>query len=185
MNGDSVQKVSDLSLWTIGHSTRSLDEFLELLSSNQIRLLVDVRSYPGSKRFPQFNRDRLSTELTARQICYQHLARLGGRRKGLRDSKNTAWQNSSFRAYADHMESAEFKQGINELLELAREERTAIMCAEALWWKCHRGLIADYLKVIGVEVFHIINEKHVELHPYTTAAQIIEGELSYRGLLSM
>jgi uncharacterized protein (DUF488 family) len=170
-------------LWTIGHSTRKAEEFQELLRTNQIFSLVDVRSYPSSRTYPQFNRAELSSALSQMGIDYYHLPALGGRRKPKPESRNTAWQNSSFRAYADHMESAEFEQGINVLLELAREKRTTIMCAEAVWWSCHRSLIADYLKAGGIEVLHILSATRVELHPYTSAARIVEGKLSYRGLL--
>ena len=100
-----------------------------------------------------------------------------------RDSKNTAWQNASFRAYADHLDSEEFKKGIDELLELAQARHTAVMCAEALWWRCHRGLIADFLKANDVEVIHILSAEKTEIHPYTSAARIVEGRLSYEGLL--
>ena len=173
----------DITVWTIGHSTRSTAEFNQLLVGQGIKALVDVRSFPGSRRYPQFNRAQLSTELNAIGIEYHHLAGLGGRRKPRSDSQNTAWQNASFRAYADYMESNEFEQRISELLKLAREKKTAIMCAEAVWWSCHRSLISDYLKSKGVEVLHIINAKRTEPHPYTAAARIVNGELSYRGLL--
>jgi uncharacterized protein (DUF488 family) len=172
-----------LTVWTIGHSTRILDEFIQILRSNEIACLVDVRSFPGSRRYPQFNRKELSEALKGAGIEYRHLASLGGRRKAAADSLNTAWRNESFRAYADHMASEEFKRGVGELLEVARDKRTAIMCAEAVWWRCHRGLISDYLKSERVEVIHLIDEVRSETHPYTTAARIVDGRLSYRGLL--
>lgn len=171
------------AVWTIGHSTRTDDEFKQLLLTNQIGSLVDVRSFPGSRRYPQFNTAELSSSLRNAGINYYHLPALGGRRKPQAESKNTAWQNASFRAYADHMESDEFKKGIKDLLEWAGERRTAIMCAEAVWWSCHRSLISDYLKAQGTEVLHIINATRVEPHPYTSAARIVEGRLSYQGLL--
>jgi uncharacterized protein (DUF488 family) len=171
------------TVWTIGHSTRLIQDFLALLFSHSVKSLVDVRSYPGSRRYPQFNRATLGATLAAEGIDYHHVAGLGGRRRPTPQSKNTAWQNPSFRAYADHMESEDFEQGIGELLRLALEHQTAIMCAEAVWWRCHRGLIADYLKASGVRVLHIIDVAHVEEHPYTTAARIIDGKLSYVGLL--
>jgi uncharacterized protein (DUF488 family) len=172
-----------LTIWTIGHSTRSAEEFNQILIIHGIENLVDVRTFPGSRRHSQFNRDQLSNALAAIAINYHHLPGLGGRRQPSENSKNIAWKNSSFRGYADHMESAEFKKGIEILLELARVERTAIMCAEAVWWRCHRGLIADYLKASDVDVVHIIDEKHIQKHPYTTAARIVDGRLSYQGLL--
>jgi len=172
-----------LTIWTIGHSTRSFDEFQKLLEANEIKCLVDVRSFPGSRRYPHFNREELSISLDATGIRYEHVPELGGRRKPNADSVNTAWKNASFRAYADHMESAEFKKGIEKLLELAHQQSVAIMCSEAVWWSCHRSLIADYLKSEGVEVLHILSEAKVQSHPYTSAARIVEGKLSYRGLL--
>lgn len=144
---------------------------------------MDVRSFPGSRRYPHFNQAPLAEELTAKGIEYHHLPNLGGRRKPRPDSQNTAWQNASFRAYADHMESTEFSEGIDHLLEIGREKRTAIMCAEAVWWSCHRSLISDYLKSNGVEVVHIVSAGRIQSHPYTAAARIVEGKLSYRGLL--
>jgi uncharacterized protein (DUF488 family) len=168
---------------TIGHSTRSREEFQRLLLAHQISTLVDVRSFPGSRRYPHFNQTELAADLHIIGIAYHHLKSLGGRRKLLSQSKNTAWQNASFRAYADHMDSDEFKRGITDLLALAQQQRTAIMCAEAVWWRCHRGLIADYLKVNGTEVIHIIDVARTESHPFTTAARIVDGELSYQGLL--
>lgn len=170
------------AIWTVGHSTRSAEEFNHLLSVHEIAVLVDVRSFPGSRRYPQFNKEQLQQSLAAAGICYHHSPALGGRRQPSANSKNLAWQNASFRAYADHLDSDEFKQGIKELLELALTERTAVMCAEALWWRCHRSLIADYLQSRGWEVLHIQNEKQAEPHPYTSAAMIVEGRLSYEGL---
>src|SRR4026208_435677 len=170
-------------IWTVGHSTRSSEEFGEILSAHGIQVLVDVRSFPGSRRYPQFNKPALSELLSQRGIDYKHEPRLGGRRTPRADSHNTAWNDVSFRAYADHMETDEFRNGVETLLELAHEARTAVMCAEALWWRCHRGLISDYLKASGHTVIHIIDAKKTEEHPFTSAARIVDGELSYRGLL--
>jgi uncharacterized protein (DUF488 family) len=111
---------------------------------------------------------------------YVHFAELGGRRKPHPDSPNTAWRNEAFRGYADHMESPEFLRGIDAMQKLSLGKRTAVMCAEAVWWQCHRSLISDWLKVRGMEVLHILSENKVEPHPYTSAAQIIDGRLSYR-----
>ena len=172
-----------LTIWTVGHSTRSSIEFTQLLLDHHIEALVDVRSFPGSRRYPHFNRTELAEQLHSNDVEYFHLASLGGRRKPRADSQNTAWQNASFRAYADHMESEEFEQGIRELLRIGSLKRTAIMCAEAVWWSCHRSLISDFLKSNEVKVMHIINLNRVEEHPYTAAARIVEGKLSYRGLL--
>ncbi len=176
-------KEDPLRVWTVGHSTRSADEFSSILMAHQIACLVDVRSFPGSRRYPQFNKPELKQNLEDAGILYSHIVELGGRRRPTKDSKNTAWQNASFRAYADHTATAEFEKGISELLGLAKSKRTAVMCAEALWWRCHRSLIADFLKAKGVEVIHIIDARKTEIHPYTSAARIIDGELSYEGLL--
>lgn len=173
-----------LSIWTIGHSTRSAADFNEILLAHEISALVDVRSFPGSRRYPHFNKAELARALEEVGIRYAHNPKLGGRRRPSPHSRNTAWKNASFRAYADHMESEEFQKGIQELLELANEKRAAIMCAEALWWRCHRSLIADFLKAKDVEVIHILDGKKTEAHPYTAAARILEGNLSYEGLLA-
>ena len=171
------------TIWTIGHSTRSAEEFVHLLTAHQIETLVDVRSFPGSRRYPHFNKAELSQLLEQAGIEYHHMPQLGGRRKPNPNSKNAAWKNASFRAYADHIETKEFEQGIAGLSELASSKRTAVMCAEALWWRCHRSLISDYLKATGVEVIHVVDEKTTQPHPYTSAARIIDGRLSYEGLL--
>jgi uncharacterized protein (DUF488 family) len=172
-----------MKVWTVGHSTRSGEEFIQILRAHGIEVLVDVRTFPGSRRYPQFNREALSETLKESGIEYRHEPRLGGRRKARPDSRNSAWRNEQFRGYADHMETEEFKNGVRELLELASSKRVAIMCAEAVWWRCHRSLISDYLKAEGHEVVHILDEKKTEEHPYTSAARIVDGELSYRGLL--
>jgi uncharacterized protein (DUF488 family) len=169
-----------LRIWTIGHSTRTIEKFIAALKAHDIKLLADVRSLPGSRRYPQFNKDRLIKSLKEHGICYEHFPELGGRRKPKKDSQNTAWRNASFRSYADYMETEEFRKGIERLVELAKETGpTAIMCAEAVWWRCHRALISDYLKVRGIEVMHIVDANKGEPHRYTSAAQIVNGELSY------
>ena len=170
-----------MKIWTIGHSTRSIEDFILLLKQNGIKLLADVRSLPGSKRYPQFNRESLAVSLGTHGIRYEHFPELGGRRKTKPDSRNTAWRNASFRGYADYMETNEFSKGIERLLDLANEAGpTAIMCAEAVWWRCHRALISDYLKARGIEVIHIVDRGKSEPHPYTSAAHIVNGELSYK-----
>ena len=171
------------SIWTIGHSTLTIKQFLGMLSSFQIELLVDVRSFPGSRRYPHFNKEKLRSSLASGGIEYMHMPDLGGRRKTRPDSKNVAWRNESFRGYADYMETAAFREAIDRLIERARDRRTAIMCAEAVWWRCHRSLIADYLKAAGITVTHILGESKSDEHPFTSAAQIINGKLSYRGVL--
>lgn len=172
-----------VKIWTVGHSTRSAEEFTRILQAHDIEVLVDVRTFPGSRRYPQFDREALAESLSENQIEYKHEPRLGGRRTPRPDSHNTAWRNAQFRGYADHMETEDFQNGVRELLELASSKRVAVMCAEAVWWRCHRSLIADYLKAEGHEVIHIIDEKKTEEHPFTSAARVIDGRLSYRGLL--
>ena len=171
------------TIWTVGHSTRTFEKFAEILLAHEIKVLVDVRSFPGSRRYRQFNREALAQALGEIGIKYRHEPRLGGRRTPRADSHNTAWKNPSFRAYADHMESETFRSGVEDLLEVAASERTAVMCAEAVWWRCHRSLIADYLKAEGHTVLHIIDQHKSEEHPFTSAARIVKGKLSYRGLI--
>ena len=168
-----------LTIWTIGHSTRTLREFLDALQSQGIEALADVRKLPGSRRYPHFDQEPLAVSLRTEAIEYHHFPELGGRRKPRPDSRNTAWRHPSFRAYADHMESAEFAGAVSRLCALAKERRTAIMCAEAVWWRCHRSLIADYLKARGWCVLHILDAQKVQEHPFTSAARVVDGELSY------
>ena len=169
----------ELTIWTIGHSTRTLSEFIELLAVHEIKALADVRRFPASHRHPHFDQDALRTSLPEVGVEYVPLLELGGRRRPHPDSQNTLWRNESFRGYADYMETEGFRAGIERLLELARRKRTAVMCAEAVWWRCHRSLIADYLKAAGVCVRHIIDKTKSELHPYTAAARFRDGTLSY------
>jgi uncharacterized protein (DUF488 family) len=167
-------------IWTIGHSTRTIDEFISLLKANQIKLLVDVRSLPGSTRYPQFNKETLADSLGKVGIRFEHFPELGGRRKARSDSRNTAWRNASFRGYADYMETEQFHKGIERLLDLASKSGpSSIMCAEAVWWRCHRGLISDYLKARGIEVMHILDANKIQPHPYTSAAKVVNGKLNY------
>ena len=167
-------------VWTIGHSTRNLEDFIAALAAHGIKLLADVRLLPGSKRYPHFNSDALAAALAANGIGYEHFRELGGRRKPRRDSANTAWRNNAFRGYADYMETPEFAAGIERLLELSDAAGpVALMCAEAVWRRCHRGLVSDYLKARGIEVVHIYDAKKAEPHPWTSAATIVDGRLSY------
>jgi uncharacterized protein (DUF488 family) len=144
-----------LTVFTIGHSTRPIDEFLSMLQAHGVRRLVDVRTVPRSGHNPQFNREELSRALHGRRLPYRHLPALGGLRRPRPDSVNTAWRNESFRGYADYMQTPEFQQALDLLMELAGQEPTAIMCAEAVPWRCHRSLIADALLVRGIEVLEI------------------------------
>jgi uncharacterized protein (DUF488 family) len=168
-------------LWTIGHSTRSEAEFLDLLDEHGIEAVADVRRYPGSRRMPQFGSSALEASLKAHGLEYLWLPSLGGRRKPNPDSPNTAWRNASFRGYADYLHTEPFAEGFTALLSVGYGFRTAIMCAEALWWRCHRGLIADVLKSLGFEVVHIVGPGSSSPHPYTAAARLEGGRLSYSG----
>ena len=168
-----------LKIWTIGHSTRDIGQFMDLLKENEIHALADVRSFPGSRKFPHFGAESLSRSLAEAEIQYIPFKQLGGRRRVQPGSPHTVWRNEAFRGYADYMETADFKKGIEELLRLARKRRTAIMCSEAVWWRCHRSMIADYLKAAGVTVVHIIAPGKAVTHPYTTAAKIVNGVLTY------
>jgi uncharacterized protein (DUF488 family) len=167
-------------IWTIGHSNRELEDFIKILKSFKIELVADVRSLPGSNRFPHFNKESLRKSLKEHTIYYVHIPELGGRRNFDKDSKNTAWKNKSFRGYADYMESEDFKNGIKVLLDYAKKMKTVIMCAEALWWRCHRSMISDYLKSIGIIVNHIMDILKYSEHSYTSPAKIEEGKLTYR-----
>jgi uncharacterized protein (DUF488 family) len=167
------------TILTIGHSTRPVEELLGLLRENGVEMLTDVRRYPASRRYPQFNREALERSLPESGIGYVWLPELGGRRTPRQDSRNTAWRNAGFRGYADYMETEPFQLAIGQVLQQAQERRTAIMCAEQAWQQCHRGLISDFLKARGVEVTHILGRGRTELHPWTAAAHLVNGELSY------
>ena len=169
-------------LWTIGHSTRALSDFLKLLVENNVRTIVDVRRFPGSRRYPQFNQEALRSALEIAGYRYVPMAQLGGRRQPAQQSHNLRWRNAAFRGYADYMESADFERAVEELLALAESDRVAIMCSEAVWWRCHRSLIADYLKSKGIHVIHILNPGQTLTHPYTAAARLENGSLTYRPL---
>ncbi|HUL19492.1 MAG TPA: DUF488 domain-containing protein [Steroidobacteraceae bacterium] len=168
-----------MTIWTIGHSTRAIEEFLGLLSEVRIETITDVRSFPGSRKYPQYGGAALATTLAGHGIGYDWLPALGGRRRVSPDSPNTAWRNAAFRGYADYMSSPEFAQGLGQLIQLASQARTAMMCAEAVWWRCHRSMIADTLCVRGIEVVHILDAKHHVVHPMTSPARVVGGVLSY------
>ena len=166
-------------IWTIGHSTRPIEIFIEMLKSFDISFLADIRNYPGSKRYPQYNKENLDQSLKDVHIIYRHFKDLGGRRKPMINSVNTAWRNSAFRGYADYMETITFQKAAEELMEVAEKQRTVYMCSEAVWWSCHRSLLSDYLKIRGWNVYHIMDIKKATEHPYTKAARIENGELHY------
>lgn len=166
------------SLFTIGHSTRSLEQFLGLLAREGATHLVDVRAFPASARYPHFSQPDFQRSLVDAGLRYTHLPSLGGRRRGRRDSHNTQWRNASFRAYADYMETREFKEALEDLLALASLEPTAIMCAEAVPWRCHRFLISDAAVAAGSSVLHIL-DAGAEAHRLTSFGRIDSGRVRY------
>lgn len=173
-------------IWTIGHSTRSADEFIALLNSSGITGLADVRTIPRSRRHPHFAREALAARLAREGIEYRHFAALGGLRKPRPDSPNGAWRNDAFRGYADHMMTPEFARAVDELLEFARQCPVAVMCAEAVWWQCHRMLLSDALTARGVDVQHIMSQRgkrSLQPHRLTPFAQLESEKVSYPGLI--
>ena len=167
------------AVWTVGHSTRPLEDFLEILAQNRIEAVADVRRYPGSRRWPHFARQSLAVALDNCGLLYMWLPELGGRRTPRADSPNTAWRSAGFRGYADYMATEAFAEGLDQLINLASGLRTAVRCAESLWWRCHRGLIADVLRWYQFDVIHILGPGSTASHPYTAAARIVSGRLSY------
>jgi uncharacterized protein (DUF488 family) len=171
-----------LTVWTIGHSTRASADFRDVLSTYAIELVVDVRRYPGSRRLPHFGRPALEADLLTAGISYCWLPSLGGRRSPQPDSVNDGWRHPAFRGYADYLMTEEFADGITELLTVAYGLRTVIMCAELLWWRCHRRLIADVLTTLGIAVVHIRDATLTEPHQITAPARLVDGALSYEAL---
>lgn len=169
------------TIYTIGHSTHSIEEFIRMLHAFGIELLADIRSFPGSRRLPHFNKENLEAALQQNGIKYIHLPELGGRRRAAPDSKNTVWKVAGFRGYADYMETNAFKDAADKLAKLAMNHKTAYMCAEAVWWSCHRSLLSDWYKAEGWTVLHILSTTKAEEHPYTKPAHIVDGKLSYEG----
>jgi uncharacterized protein (DUF488 family) len=174
-----------LTVYTIGHSTRSLEELAGLLEQNSIALLADVRTVPGSRRLPHFGKAVLERELPERGIAYVHLPELGGLRKPRPGSVNAGWRNASFRGYADYMQTQEFVAALDSLMRTAAERRTAVMCAEAVPWRCHRSLLADALTVRGVQVLHITGAGRPQAHSLTPFAQVEDGRLTYPDTLAL
>jgi uncharacterized protein (DUF488 family) len=169
----------DETIWTIGHSTRPIEDFIALLRANEIETVADVRRYPGSRRHPQYDERSVRESLEAEGIDYVWIPALGGRRVPRPDSPNIAWRNEAFRGYADHIATEEFAEGLFELLMVADGSRTAIMCSEAVWWRCHRSLISDVLRSLGMRVLHIVNAGAPAEHEYTAPARIVDGHLTY------
>jgi uncharacterized protein (DUF488 family) len=164
---------------TIGHSTRAIEEFIGILKAHQIAQLVDVRTIPKSRHNPQFNRENLPDSLKAAGIAYRHMPGLGGLRHARADSINTGWRNASFRGFADYMQTPEFDQNLQELIELAAAKPTAIMCAEAVPWRCHRSLIADALVARGIPVLEILSATSARPHSLTPFARVHGTVVTY------
>jgi len=170
------------TIWTVGHSNRDLNDFIDLLVAEKIEFLADVRRFPGSRRHPHFNREALSAALQSQSITYAHFPTLGGRRSAPREStKNSPWRVAAFAAYADYMLTEDFKTAFGELRALAIHSRTAIMCAEALPWRCHRRLIADQFVAQAWQVLDIIGLNSTKLHQLPTFAAIAAGQVTYPG----
>ena len=167
------------TLWTIGHSTREWDAFVAMLHEAGIEALADVRRYPGSRRHPQFAAEAMARSLPAAGIEFVPMPHLGGRRTPRKDSPNTAWRNLHFRGYADYMDTGEYREARDCLAALALDKRTTVMCAEAMWWQCHRSLIADDFKARGWTVIHLMQPGRAQEHPYTGAARVVDGKLDY------
>lgn len=168
-----------MTVWTIGHSTRTADELLAVLAAHEIEAVMDVRRFPGSRRLPQFGSAALEASLRATGVSYRWIEALGGRRRADPASPNDAWQNEAFRGYADHTGSEEFAEGLFELLMVASGLRSAVMCAEMLWWRCHRRIIADVLVSLGYEVRHIRDGGAAELHELAPPGRLVDGVLTY------
>jgi uncharacterized protein (DUF488 family) len=168
------------TIWTVGHSTRSIDEFLAVLAPYDIELVADVRRFPGSRRLPQYSAPAFEEALATHGVAYHWLPDLGGRRRPDPDSPNDAWRHPAFRGYADYVATDPFAEGLFELLIAAQGLRTAVMCAEVLWWRCHRRIVADVLASLGVPVVHIRDARVSEPHRLAPPARIVDGHLTYQ-----
>lgn len=167
------------TIFTVGHSTRAIDEFIALLHAHGVRQLIDVRTIPRSRHNPQFGQEQLGPVLEDANIRYRHMPALGGLRRACRDSVNTAWRNASFRGYAGYMQTQSFADALNELIVLGRERRTVIMCAEAVPWRCHRSLIADALLVRGINAEEIVGPTRARQHKLTPWARVDGMTITY------
>ena len=167
------------TLWTVGHSTLAWEAFVEMLHGAEIVAVADVRRFPGSRRHPQFGADAMAMALPQAGIDYLPFPDLGGRRRPRADTRNTAWRNEAFRGYADYMETREYAAARDRLAELASRRNTTVLCAEAMWWQCHRSLIADDFKARGWTVLHLMTPTRTEEHPFTKPARVVGGKLTY------
>jgi Protein of unknown function, DUF488 len=174
-----MQDLGISTVLTIGHSTRTWKVFLDLLRAYRVERVIDVRSIPRSRHNPQFDQETLRTKLRAARIGYLHLRKLGGLRHARRDSLNMGWRNSSFRGFADYMQTSEFDAGLQRLIKLARQKRSVLMCAEAVPWRCHRSLIADSLTVLGIRVEDIMSKTRFQSHSLTSFARVRSGRITY------
>ncbi len=166
-------------IYTIGHSTRTIEEFLELLFAFHIKIVADIRRLPGSRKYPQFDQDQLKKSLEENGIEYAYIENLGGRRSAKKNSKNTTWRNKSFQGYADYMETESFANGAAQLAKYALDAPTAMMCSEAVWWRCHRSMVSDYFKAKGWEVLHVMALGKATEHPYTAPARVVDHQVFY------
>ncbi|MGI9583821.1 DUF488 domain-containing protein [Chryseobacterium sp. RRHN12] len=166
-------------VYTVGHSVRSWEYFIEMLNSFKIEMVVDIRRFPGSKKYPWFSKENMKIRLPENNIDYIHLEELGGRRKVQPYSINNRWRNESFRGYADYMQTTDFIKAVENLENTARKKITVFMCSEAVWWSCHRALVSDYLKAKGWKVEHIMDVSKTEEHPYTSPARVRNGNVFY------
>ncbi len=174
-----LDRARRMTIWTVGHSTRPIEELVGLLREHDITQLVDIRTVPGSRRNPQYSQNALESSLPERGVRYVYLKELGGLRKGVPESVNGAWRNASFRGYADYMQTPEFGAAVDDLVDLAGERRTAIMCAEAVPWRCHRSLVADALVVRGVQVVDIMGPARTSEHTLTSFAHVEGTSVTY------
>lgn len=168
-----------LRIFNIGHSTRPIDEFIELLRANGVKQLIDIRTIPKSRRNPQFHSDALAESLRTAGIRYMHMKELGGLRHARHDSVNMGWRNASFRGYADYMQTPEFEAALNRAIDTAKESPTALMCAEAVPWRCHRSLVADALSIRGVRVLEIVSSAEPKEHKLTPFARVEGARITY------
>ena len=179
MSAKPERPAADFHVLTLGHSTRPLDEFVALLQGHHVARLIDVRTVPRSRHNPQFNRETLPDSLKTYGIAYSHFPGLGGLRPKRKDSINMAWRNASFRAYADYMQTDEFARSLDEMLEIAAREQVALMCAEAVPWRCHRSLVADALFARGIAALEIINPERSQPHKLTPFALVEGTQVTY------
>ena len=174
-----MSKFNDMTIFTVGHSTRSVEDVVAMLREHEVTTLVDIRSIPRSRFNPQFNKDSVPDDLAQSGIDYVYMADLGGMRKQRKESANSGWRNASFRGYADYMGTEEFTRALNLLIDLAQKSKTAIMCAEAVPWRCHRSLVGDALSVRGIEVIDIMGLGKVKLHRPTPFVRVENDTLTY------